>query len=170
MDLPEVREDEIYLLTKRWVIGRDFQILGGQPPNGTDSFPVIEIKSEKSITKGSRTSFKPDLVVATADLLMIVECKPQFNGADIAKLKEISESNGRLHALVNEIRQRRCLERREHNLSELTDEELVQRTRFCVSYSGDHHPVSNIYSLVFNDSGSVSTLYLGHKVVDTITK
>ena len=170
MDVVEMREDEIYLLTKRWVIEHDFQILGGQPPNGTDRFPVIEIKSEESVTKGSRTSFKPDLVVATQDLIMIVECKPEFNEADVSKLNEISASGTRLRALVNEIRQRRCLERRDHCLAELRDEDLIQRTRFCVSYSGDHHPASNIYSLVFTVTGSVSTLYLGHKIVDTFVK
>ena len=163
-----MREDEIYLLTKGWVIGQKFQILGGQPPNGTDRFPVIEIKSEKSLARGSRTSFKPDLVVATSDLLIIVECKPKFDEADIAKLNEISASHTRLRALITEIRQRRCLERRAHSLAEILDEELIKRTRFCVSYSGKHHPVDDVYSLVFNDSGTESILYLGQKVVESI--
>lgn len=164
-----MREDEIYLLTKRWVKDQNFQILGGQPPNGTDRFPVIEIKSGENLDKGSRNVFKPDLVVATSDLILIVECKPRFDAADITKLIEISASRARLLALVDEIRQRRCLERRHHELAEISDNELINRTRFCVSYAGEHHPVNDIYSLVFNDSGTESTLYLGRGTLETIS-
>ena len=106
--------------------------------------------------------------MATSDLLIIVECKPKFDEADIAKLNEISASHTRLRALITEIRQRRCLERRAHSLAEIIDAELIKRTRFCVSYSGKHHPVDHIYSLVFNDSGTESILYLGQKVVESV--
>jgi hypothetical protein len=165
-----VKEDEIYLLTKKWIIGFDFQILGGQPPNGTDRFPVIEIKSDDHEQKGSQRSFKPDLVVATESELIVVECKPRFSDSDVAKLREISESNLRINALIREIRQRRSLERRSHGLATLSDSQLAKRTRFCVAYSGVYQPISDIYSLVFNENGSGVNLHLGSKILQGFTE
>lgn len=40
-------EDEIYVYTKEWLIDKGYKILGGQPPNGSDDFPVVEIKKRK---------------------------------------------------------------------------------------------------------------------------
>jgi hypothetical protein len=168
LDIAAVREDEIYFLTKNWMLEQQFHILGGQPPNGTDRFPVIEIKSDQNTQRGSRTSFKPDLVVATNDHLLIVECKPEFDKSDVSKLREIASTEARLHAMIQEIRQRKSLERRDHNLASLKDDELIHRTRLFVAYSGNAHPVDEIYSLVFNGSGSTATLYFGHSVVKTI--
>lgn len=165
-----MREDEIYLLTKKWVVEQDYQILGGQPPNGTDRFPVIEIKSGENNSRGSRTSFKPDLVIATSEFLTIIECKPKFDYADILKLQEISSSRFRLQSLISEIRQRRSLERRDHELALLTDLELTQRTRFCVSYAGQPQPVEGIYSLVFDISGTKSILYFGNLLLQEINR
>jgi hypothetical protein len=165
-----VREDEIYLLTKQWVIRQKLHVLGGQPPNGTDRFPVIEIKSDQKSEKGSRTSFKPDLVVATTDLLLIIECKPRFDSADVTKLNEIAESPTRLDAFIRELRQRRSLERRDLSLSLLSDHELVTRTRFCVAYSGQYYPVPNMYSLVFSPNASTHSLYFGDSVAENFAK
>jgi len=164
-----VREDEIYLLTKQWVVNQELHVLGGQPPNGTDRFPVIEIKSDEHSEKGSRTSYKPDLIVATSDHLLIIECKPLFNFEDVSKLKEIAESLPRLEAFIGELRQRRSLERRNHSLSQLSDRELISRTRFCVAYSGEHHPVPNMYSLVFSPDGSKYSLYFGDSIAENVS-
>lgn len=164
-----MREDEIYLLTKNWAIASKYQILGGQPPNGTDRFPVIEIKSEVNTAKGSHSSYKPDLVLATSSLIILVECKPQFDPKDVAKLKEISSSETRLFYLIKELRQRRSLERREHGLSKLSDKDLIKRIRYCVSYSGDYSPITDIYSLVFNTSGFKPDIFLGSIPIDKIS-
>ena len=164
-----MREDEIYLLTKKWVLERKFDILGGQPPNGTDRFPVIEIKSEENSKKGSRTSYKPDLIIATPDFLLIIECKPQFNLGDVDKLREIAQSRSRIKALIEELRQRRSLERREHTLAKFSDVALAQRTRFCVAYSGEHRTASNMYSLVFSSDGLKSSLYYDDSITEDIS-
>ena len=169
MGLPTVREDEIYLLTKSWLLEQKFEILGGQPPNGTDRFPVIEIKSDATTAKGSKLSYKPDLVVATPGALLIIECKPVYDEKDVFKLREIALSKVRLKALVEELRQRKSLERREHLLADLDNDVLTSKIRFCVAYSGHHHPAEKIYSLVFDMKGTSSTLYFGSTIVDNIT-
>lgn len=165
-----MREDEIYLLTKQWVATQELHVLGGQPPNGTDRFPVIEIKSDEHSEKGSRTSYKPDLIVATTDHLLIIECKPRFNFDDVTKLNEIAGSPTRLNAFIGELRQRRSLERRDHSLSLLSDRELVIRIRFCVAYSGEHNPVPNMYSLVFSPDGSTQSLYFGDAIAENFSR
>lgn len=164
-----MREDEIYLLTKNWIVTKGFQLLGGQPPNGTDRFPVIEVKSGENSEKGSRTSYKPDLVVAASNVLLIIECKPQFNFEDVTKLNEIAVSPSRLQLFIGELRQRRSLERRSHALSQLSDSELVSRIRFCVAYSGKHYPIPNFYSLVFSPDGSTYSLYFGDSIAETFS-
>jgi hypothetical protein len=154
-----VREDEVYYYTKRWMISRGFQILGGQPPRGTDTFPVIEIKSDESQEKGSRESFKPDLVVATPEVLLVVEGKPLFDKQDVLKIGKISHSHARLRALVEELRQRRSLERHGHALALQGDEYLINHTKFCLAYAGIHQPVSGLCSLVFKSDGSTATFF-----------
>ena len=165
-----MREDEIYLLTKQWVVSRELHVLGGQPPNGTDRFPVIEIKSDEHSEKGSRTSYKPDLIVATTDHLLIIECKPRFNLEDVTKLNEIAGSSTRLDAFIGELRQRRSLERRNHSLALLSDRELESRIRCCVAYSGEHYPVPNMYSLVFSPDGSTHSLYFGDAIAENFSR
>lgn len=164
-----MREDEIYFLTKNWFIRRDFKVLGGQPPRGTDRHPVIEIKSSTHKDKGSRSSFKPDLVVAAPRHLLLVECKPEFDGDDVDKLLEISQSAPRRQSLVEEIRQRRSLERHNHSLAQLSNDFLSRQIRCCISYSGTHHPVEIIYSLVFENQDSIGQLFLGDALVSSFT-
>lgn len=169
MGATSVREDEIYILTKNWFVRREFKVLGGQPPRGTDRHPVIEIKSRTHNEKGSRSSFKPDLVVAAPRNLLLVECKPEFNGDDVDKLLEISQSAPRRQSLVEEIRQRRSLERHNHSLAQLSNELISRRIRCCISYSGTHHPVEIIYSLVFENRDSDGQLFLGDSLVTSFT-
>lgn len=152
------------MLSKDWFLSRNFKILGGQPPNGTDRFPVIEIKSGENPEKGSRTSYKPDLVIAAHDVLLVVECKPQFSYSDVAKLRDVFKSEMRRRYLVNEIRQRRSLERHKHKLAQLSDELLTLRIRCCVAYCGNRNLVDDIYSLVFKTKSSNGTLFFGGKV------
>jgi len=43
-------EDEVYVRAKRLLREQGWDILGGQPPRGTDSLPVIEVKSTKGVS------------------------------------------------------------------------------------------------------------------------
>jgi hypothetical protein len=161
VDVAVVREDEVYFYTKNWMLDSGYLILGGQPPRGTDRFPVIEIRSDAIQEKGSRASFKPDLVVATPNELLVIECKPVFDEQDVIKLDSISRSGVRLKALVDHLRQRRSLERNGHPLAIRSDDYLVEHTKFCIAYSGTHRPIQGLYSLVFKPDGSTATLFRG---------
>ena len=45
-------EDIVYILSKKWFLEKNFIILGGQPPKGSDNIPVIEIKDSFVKEKG----------------------------------------------------------------------------------------------------------------------
>lgn len=104
-------EERVYLGTKAFFKNNDFIILAGQPPRGSDSFPVIEIKDSNNTDKGSKNSFKPDLVAYKDNCFYIVECKPEYNNDDYLKLKSILESDERLESFFSELNQRNLLRR-----------------------------------------------------------
>ena len=84
-----MREDEVYVRTKFWFTNNGFSPLAGQPPSGCDHLPTIEIKSAANIIKGSKDSFKPDLIFANSSFLILVECKPLDDREDELKLLEV---------------------------------------------------------------------------------
>ena len=101
-----MREDEIYILTKSFLMKSGWKIIGGQPPKGTDKYPVIEIKSAANSDKGSLGSFKPDLVATKDSWLLLCECKPGLDLNDVYKLREILLSPSRIAQLYAELKQR----------------------------------------------------------------
>ena len=103
-----MREDQVYLASKRTLLASRFHVVGGQPPRGSDNIPVIEIKGSEG--RGSQASMKPDLVALGPDgEVLIVECKPNFSPEDEAKLTSILDSLKRIDALSAELRQRGIL-------------------------------------------------------------
>ena len=53
-----MNEDQIYLSTKSWFRKNGYLVLAGQPPSGSDSIPVVEIKDFSNLYKGSKGSYK----------------------------------------------------------------------------------------------------------------
>lgn len=92
---------------KRHLRAKGFQILGGQPPSGTDHFPVLEIKGLVDSARGSRESFKPDLVAFSDGSIWIIEIKPKFSSLDSIKLSEVLGSKTRIGNFISELIQRR---------------------------------------------------------------
>jgi hypothetical protein len=105
-------EDEVYEGAKLTLRSMGWTILGGQPPNGNDAFPVVEIKDTGMKGKGSLGAYKPDLLACKGPTIIIVECKASHSKADEAKLKEVLEGGPRLAALMAELEQRNLLTRR----------------------------------------------------------
>ena len=102
-----MNETEVYMATKIALKQLGLKIIGGQPPNGTDSFPVIEIADGDILDKGSKGSFKPDLIAfhAMTQKIVVVECKPEFSMSDVDKLHQMKTVQ-RLLLFSKEIKQR----------------------------------------------------------------
>ena len=91
---------------KKYLKREGWSLLGGQPPSGTDHLPLIEIKNFIGDEKGSKYSFKPDLVAYRKSEMLIVEIKPCFSASDLEKLHEIVVDVNRQDAFWSEIRTR----------------------------------------------------------------
>jgi|LakMenE18May11ns_1017448.scaffolds.fasta_scaffold9929295_3 hypothetical protein len=143
-----MKEDEIYIATKNWFKKKNFFSLAGQPPNGCDSIPSIEIKDFYNFDKGSKGSYKPDLVFANKNYLILVECKPLDNINDEIKLNEIDSSENRKKLLYKEILNRRLFERKNLEESFLDFDTIKKKLRYCLAHSGKPRRMEKVFSLV----------------------
>ena len=95
-------EEEVYNGAKRILTKNNYVLLAGQPPRGVDHLPVVEIKSGTNKEKGSKDSFKPDLVAYKDNILLIIECKPNFNTMTYKNyMKYLTLILGYLHSITN---------------------------------------------------------------------
>lgn len=99
-------EEWLYVWLKRHVRAAGGELLGGQPPSGTDHLPVIEIKDPLSVGQGSKSAFKPDLVFLLGKTLFIAEIKPRYSAADKEKQLSLLASEGRVQRFWEEVEQR----------------------------------------------------------------
>ena len=130
-----MKEEEIYILLKRWLIKMKYYILAGQPPSGTDNIPVIEIKEPNNKIKGSKGSYKPDLVAINEKNLLIIECKPSYNFNDEKKLENVLFGTQRKKLLYKEINQRNLFEKSGHYHNYKTFELMNKKLKFCLANS-----------------------------------
>lgn len=135
-------EDEIYIYTKEWLIAKGYDILGGQPPNGSDDIPVVEIKKEKNQNKGSKGSFKPDLVAKDSKEILVVECKPKYDKDDEEKLNQVLIKKKRQQLFVEELLQRRLINESEKNL----------KIKFCLANNSKIPPLQTINNIFISDN------------------
>jgi hypothetical protein len=135
-------EDEIYIYTKEWLIAKGYDILGGQPPNGSDDIPVVEIKKEKNQNKGSKGSFKPDLVAKDSKEILVVECKPKYDKDDEEKLNQVLIKKKRQQLFVEELLQRRLINESEKNL----------KIKFCLANNSKIAPLQTINNIFISDN------------------
>ncbi len=149
-----MREDKVYVLTKRWFIRKGFIALAGQPPNGCDNIPTIEIKHHSNLDKGSKGSYKPDLVVANQESFILVECKPKDDPSDEDKLLSVLRDSNRLRLLFSEINQRHLLERRGLIKSYKDFNVFEGKLRLCLAHGGLIRQMDKVAVLSFELEGS----------------
>ena len=124
-----ISEEDIYIGMKNCLKKCDWKVIAGQPPDGCDHLPVVEIKDKNKIRKGSGKAFKPDLIAYKNNFLLVVECKPKRSQADIDKLNLVSNDFGRRANLIDEIYQRRLL----HDFPNVNKATLVQKILFGIA-------------------------------------
>ena len=148
-----MREDLIYILTKKFFLKKKFTLIAGQPPSGSDNLPVIEIKTNKK-EKGSKDSYIPDLVVMNYDYVVIIECKPRFNQGDIDKIDEIDNNELRIKNFYNEIISRNLLIKYNF-LNYFSDYEIFKnKLRYCLTFSGSFSELEKINIVNFYENKS----------------
>lgn len=141
-------EEEVYIGTKKILKQNSFLILAGQPARGVDNLPVVEIKSGFNQDKGSKDSYKPDLVAFKSDIIYIIECKPLYDYGDFTKIQEVICSNERITSFYNELRQRRILQKIQYN----ADFETFGRSlKGILAYSGTSVDNADIGHIIIQD-------------------
>ena len=142
-----MREDEVYVGTKVWFKNNGFIPLAGQPPNGCDNIPTIEIKEINNRDKGSKGSFKPDLVFGNSNYLVLVECKPLDDKQDEIKLLEVLLSKDRQRLLYEEITQRGIFKRKKLQEHFPDFEKFSSKLRFCLSHGGEPRAMEKVMTI-----------------------
>ena len=153
-----MREDEVYVRTKIWFFNNGFSPLAGQPPNGCDHLPTIEIKSASNTNKGSKGSYKPDLIFANSSFLILVECKPLDDREDELKLLEVLYNSDRQRMLFEELSQRGIFKRRKLGDSYPCFKVLESKLRLCLAHSGKPRVMDKVVTLSFSSVKSVGIL------------
>lgn len=85
-----INESHIYYRTKEFLKHAGWHVLAGEPSGGSDDLPRIEIRDPSHRLKGSKGSYKIDLISCKGKELLLTEVKIKFNNSDILKLNEIT--------------------------------------------------------------------------------
>jgi hypothetical protein len=98
-----MNEGEVYFYLKQFLLDKGWGILAGEPPDGSDDLPRVEIRNRNKVGIGSKGSYKIDLIGFKDNVLLLIELKPKFNQGDIDKLNIIkSERLEDLFSALNE--------------------------------------------------------------------
>ena len=150
--MSEFSEMQIYQKVKQFMSTRDWHIIGGQPPSGTDHHPVIEIKDPSHSNKGSKGSLKPDLIALFENHLYVVELKPRWNSTDREKLLGFLGDPRRIDALFMELSARSIRSKESKLVSSLRDKlEVVG----ALGYAGSFRSDSALATFHVSDAGDV---------------
>lgn len=147
-----MEEDEVYIAAKAFFTARGWTLLAGQPPNGSDHLPVVEIKLRGKTRIGSKGALKPDLIAHSSGIFAIVEAKSEHSDSDAQKLREVLNDEHRIQLLYQEMKQRHLFER--HRIA--VDNSLFRNGLVGVlAHAGPPVPQSDLVSLVFEETGAI---------------
>jgi len=157
-----MNEDQIYISTKLWFKKNKYIVLAGQPPGGSDTIPVIEIKDVLNQDKGSKGSYKPDLIAKKNSSIVILECKPKFDLGDKNKLLNIINEDRRKKELYLELTQRKLINK---NTLELNYNDFLLNIRYCMSFNGHYTLLDKISILnIFDENGGAKLIQPKNKI------
>lgn len=135
-------ETDLYLALKKWLQERDWLILGGEPPGGTDVIPVIELKDVEYTKKGSKGSRKIDLICYKNDYFLLVEVKERCSYSDIKKLNEIVSEKKWRNAFIRALKEKQALSIKKV-LSSLNELEYIEKEDFYIKAIGFNDSKTN---------------------------
>ncbi len=143
-------EMDLYIDLKRYLRSQEWELIGGQPPSGTDHLPVLEMKTHVGAMKGSKESYKPDLVAYKTNQLLIVEIKPSYSASDNAKLLTILAEPTRLETLWAEIETRKISSKTDGSLAGLRGKVEVL---LALCHLGERPGTGTVWTYCKDESG-----------------
>jgi hypothetical protein len=148
----------VYEATRHWFLERGFRAIAGQPPNGCDNIPTVEIKDPRVLARGSKGALKPDLIVASVKSLLVIECKAKYSRRDAEKLRSVADDVARQQSLYSELVQRRLLRHQGVGTCSACFEEFRAKLGFCLAYCGRPVEDAVLFSLALSADGSAARL------------
>jgi hypothetical protein len=130
-----LKEEEIYIAMKEWLKGMCWQIIGGEPPAGTNVIPRIEIKDPSYRGRGSKGSKKVDLVSFKGGYFLLTEIKNRFSPHDVKKLEEITQKEELRKAFLIALKEKRVFPR-----GALSDEHYINTTDYMIKSLAFSYP------------------------------
>lgn len=137
-------EEEVYNGTKRWLRKNGFLVIAGQPARGVDHLPVIEIKNPTG-DKGSKFSYKPDLVAYKNNVFYIIECKPGYDSDDNTKINDVLLSENRLKSFYTEINQYKLFDKVNYRPTFSVFKNSIEG---ILAFSGSPGPNCNLHKII----------------------
>ncbi|MEM2128460.1 MAG: hypothetical protein QXN86_02230 [Candidatus Methanomethylicaceae archaeon] len=130
-----IKEGEIYIAMKGWLMARGWSIVGGEPPSGTNTIPRIEIKDPTYTGRGSKGSRKIDLVSFKEGYFLFTEMKPRYNFRDAEKLQEIVGKKELRKAFLEAMKEKKAMPPKA-----LRDECYVEESRYLIKSLAFNRP------------------------------
>ena len=148
-----VSETQIYLVLKKYLPEKGWILIGGEPPDGTNSMPRIELKDDTHLVKGSKGSKKIDLLFFKEGYFLLLELKEMYNFSDVKKLNEIVETEKWRNAFILALKEKRALELKEIRIDEqeyiLSNKKLIR----AIAYSEGTSNHAEFVTFVIGKSG-----------------
>jgi|SRR3989338_4651262 len=148
-----VSETQIYLTLKKYLPEKGWILVGGEPPDGTNSMPRIELKDDTHLAKGSKGSKKIDLLFFKAGYFLLLELKEKYNFSDVKKLNEIVEKEKWRNAFILALKEKRALELKKIRIDEqeyiLSNKKLIR----AIAYSEGKSNHAEFVTFVIDESG-----------------
>lgn len=158
-----MREDFIHYWIRKYFVLKGWRLLAGQYPNGSDDLPPLnvvdpEMARDQSPDPRRHSEHKkvPDLVVEKERRVIILEVKPGYDQADVAKLRCLIEK--RRDDLVLALRR---LNRICGYGLEPVDSLIFEP---AIAFSEDQDPVmvpDGFHVFVMSDDGEVTSHFVG---------
>lgn len=104
-------QGEVYYYLKLRLQNNGWELLGGEPPDGSNALRRIEIRSKQVDRKGSTGSYKIDLIAKKASYLALIEIYPTYSQKDVDKLNLITGK--RIEDLFGALKERCNIEKNE---------------------------------------------------------
>lgn len=130
-----LNENKVFQYSKEILENNNYQIIAEDPPSGSGFLPFLEIKEISNIEKGSEGSYKPDIVAANKDEIIVVECKGKFAQTDVEKLIEIKFDENRNLQLYKQFIEKKLLEKFNLNEKFLSKNYFSKSIKLIHSYS-----------------------------------
>ena len=132
-----LNENKVFQYSKNILKKNNYQIIAEDPPSGSGFLPFLEIKEILNTEKGSAGSYKPDIIAASKDEIIIVECKGKFAQSDVEKLIEIKFDENRNLQLYRQFIEKKLTEKFILNENFLSNEFFLKSIKLIHTYSNN---------------------------------